>query len=581
MLTLSTNPEDFKELQVYKEDIANGKYTIGKWMKLNLEYVEKGLKKGSFYYCKEKAQNVIRFIETQVEFVADKSGPFILENWQKYLVACIYGLVNEDGNRHFSEIVIIIGRKQGKSALAGALESYHAFTQSQPGMQIYNLAPKLKQANIIYAQFLNIVERNKVMSRKGKKRRDDYYIKDKNCTVAPLAFNSKKSDGFNPAMSVFDEFAAWEGAKSLDMYNVIMSAQGSQPQPVNILCSTANFIDDGLYDNVFPRSTKVLLGDSEEDELLPFLFMIDDVNKWDDPDELCKALPNLGVSFLEKNLIKEIRKAHENNSYKAEFITKYCNIKQNAKQTWLSSEDIQATQGDKLTPEMFRGMYGTGGVDLSRTTDLTAACINIDVDGETYILCHFWLPTSSIRDASDRDNQNYQLLASLGFLSLSGDRVIDYRDVTAWFVEMRDVYQIDPVVIGYDRYSAEYFVNEMKEKGFKMDDVNQGTNLTPILYQFEGMIKSHKVHTGTNGLLQSHFKNAAIVRVTAETGADKRIRLAKYRSDRHIDGMAAVIDAETVKDKWSDQYKWLFDGNTFMKGEPVKNVMANDAFSLF
>lgn len=580
MLNLLSDPLEFTELQDYKAEIESGKYTIGHWMQLNLEYVTRGLEEGRYYYCPQKARNAIQFIQTQVQFVADKSGLFILETWQKYLVACIYGLVNKDGNRHFSEIVLIIGRKQGKSALCGALECYHAFTQSQPGMQIYNLAPKLKQANIIYSQFLAVVDKNKAMQRKGKKRRDDYYIKDKNCTLAPLAFNSKKSDGFNPAMAIFDEFAAWEGAKSLDMYNVIMSAQGSQPQPVNILCSTANFIDDGLYDNVFPRSTKVLMGDSEEDELLPFLFMIDDLNKWDDPQELKKALPNLGVSFLEKNLTKEIRKAHESTSYKAEFITKYCNIKQNAKQTWLSTDDIKAAQGDRLDPEMFRGMYCTGGVDLSRTTDLTAACLDIDVDGETYILCHFWLPANSIREASDRDNQNYQLLVNLGFLSLSGDRVIDYRDVVDWFVMMKEQYQIDPVVIGYDRYSAEYFVNDMKEHGFQMDDVNQGTNLTPILYNFEGKMKSHLIHTGTNGLLQSHFKNAAIIRVTAQTGADNRIRLAKYRADRHIDGMAAVIDAETVKDKWSDKYKWLFDGNSFTKGVQL-DELDNQSFSIF
>ena len=579
-MRLVTNPEEFPELQQYKQDIGQGKYVIGNWMKLNLQFVEDGLKEKKWFYCPEKAQMAINFIESQVVFVAHRSGHFILENWQKYIIACIYGLVDEDFNRHFSKIVWIVGRKQGKSATCGAIEAYHAFSQKQPGMQLYNLAPKLKQANIIYSQFLAIVDANKSMKAKGRKRRDDYYIKEKNCTVAPLAFNSKKSDGFDPAFTVFDEFAAWEGAKSLDMNNVILSAQGAQAQPVNIFCSTANFVDDGLYDELFPRCTRVLMGESEEDGLLPFLYMIDDLNKWDDPEELKKALPNLGVSFLEKNLLKEIKTAKESNSYRAEFITKYCNIKQNSTQSWLNAEDIRATQGEKLLPERFRGMYCTGGADLSRTTDLTAACLSIDVGGHTYLLCHFWLPAKAIKEAQERDNENYQLMIQLGFLSPSGTRVIDYHDVTQWFVAMRDTYGIMPVVIGYDRYSAEYWVNDMREHGFEMDDVNQGTNLTPILYNFEGKIKSHTVHTGTNGLLQSHFKNSAIQRATAEQGADKRVRLVKYKAEKHIDGMAAVIDAETVKDKWSDKYRWLFDGNTF---EPKGEVdeLADEAFSLF
>lgn len=578
-LNLKCNPDEFSYLQEYKALVESGEAVLGHWMQLNLQFVENGLRNKDFFYCPEKAEKAIRFIETQVIFVADKEGFFILEPWQKYLVACIYGLVDEEGYRKFSEIVIIIGRKQGKSAIAGALEATHAFTQRQPGMQIYNLAPKLKQANIIYSQFLLIAEANRSMTKRGKRRRDDYYIKDKNCTVSPLAFNSKKSDGFNPAMAVFDEFAAWEGAKALDMYNVILSAQGTQPQALNIACSTANFIDGGLYDELFPRCTAVLMGTSEEKELLPFLYMIDDIEKWDDVQELKKALPNLGVSFLEKNLLKDIRKAHQSESYKAEFITKYCNIKQNSQVAWISATDVKATQCEKITPEKFSGFYCVGGVDLSRTTDLTAACVVFEVEGDFWILCHFWIPAKGLKEMSERDNVDYSALVKAGHLSLSGERVIEYSDITQWFLMLQKQYRINPVVIGYDRYSANYWIQEMQTNGFKLDDVNQGTNLTPILYQFEGLIKDGRIKTGTNGLLQQHFMNSAILNTTATTGSDKRIRLVKYDPRKHIDGTAAVIDALTVRDKWSKEYGWALQSNRWKKTE--KKEYGEDDFSVF
>lgn len=549
--------DEFTYLQEFKQDIADGKYVLGQWMQLNIQYVEKCLSEGKCLYDPLKAEKKIRFIETQCRYVEGRSGPFLLESWQKYIVACIFGLVDEDGFRHFTEIVLIIGRKQGKSTFAAALEMTIAYTEPELGMQLYNLAPKLQQANIIYDQTLLMIAKNKTASKLGKKRRSDFYIAKTNTKISPLAFNSKKSDGFNPYFACFDEFAAWEGVKAVDMWNVMLSAQGGRHDPINLACSTANFIDGGLYDELFPRCTSVLLGTSEEENLLPFLFMIDDIQKWDDVQELKKALPNLGVSFFEKNLQKEIRKAHASPSYKNEFICKYCNIKMNTVAAWIPQEAIRLSQGDVIKPEDFQRMACVGGVDLSQTTDLTSACVVINFEGVNYVYSHFWIPAGRLKDLTERDNVDYSAMVSHGFLSLSGDKFVDYKDVTKWFVNLRKEYKLNILVVGYDRYSSTYFVDEMKQQGFMMDDVNQGTNLTPILTEFEGLIMQGLVQTGTNGLLQSHIRNTAIKR----EGDGKRMRMLKISETKHIDGMAALIDALTVKSKYNDQYKWILEGN--------------------
>lgn len=549
--------DEFTYLQEFKQDIADGKYVLGQWMQLNIQYVEKCLSEGKCLYDPLKAEKKIRFIETQCRYVEGRSGPFLLESWQKYIVACIFGLVDEDGFRHFTEIVLIIGRKQGKSTFAAALEMTIAYTEPELGMQLYNLAPKLQQANIIYDQTLLMIAKNKTASKLGKKRRSDFYIAKTNTKISPLAFNSKKSDGFNPYFACFDEFAAWEGVKAVDMWNVMLSAQGGRHDPINLACSTANFIDGGLYDELFPRCTSVLLGTSEEENLLPFLFMIDDIQKWDDVQELKKALPNLGVSFFEKNLQKEIRKAHASPSYKNEFICKYCNIKMNTVAAWIPQEAIRLSRGDVIKPEDFQRMACVGGVDLSQTTDLTSACVVINFEGVNYVYSHFWIPAGRLKDLTERDNVDYSAMVSHGFLSLSGDKFVDYKDVTKWFVDLRKEYKLNILVIGYDRYSSTYFVDEMKQQGFLMDDVNQGTNLSPILTEFEGLIMQGLIQTGTNGLLQSHIRNTAIKR----EADGKRMRMLKISETKHIDGMAALIDALTVKSKYNDQYKWILEGN--------------------
>ncbi len=554
---MNTPCDTFEYLEQYKSDFENGDVVLGKWMQLTLDYISNGLEKGLFFYDSEKAEKAIRFIENRIQFVEGKGGSFKLELWQKVIVGSIFGLVDKYGTRQFTEFVLIMGRKQGKSTFVAALEVCIAYTQKEIGMQIYNLAPKLQQANIIYNQVLLMIDNDKVLSKHGKKRRSDYYIREKNCTISPLAFNSKKSDGFNPYFACFDEFAAWPGDKSMDMYNVMLSGQGSRVDPINIACSTANFESDGLYDELFNRSTKVLLGTSEEQNLLPFMYMIDDLSKWDDIEELKKALPNLGVSFHVRNLEKEIRKAHESPKFRSEFITKYCNIKQNSTVAWLSDAQIKSTICPAFDMNMFYAMSGVGGVDLSQTTDLTAAVVVIRYQDMDYVLSHFWLPADKLKDATERDNIDYSLLIGHGFLSLSGEKFVNYKDVTKWFVELRNTYKINIPVIGYDRYSSTYFVDEMKANGFKMDDVIQGTNLTPILDEFEGLISEGRILTGNNGLMQQHMRNSAV----QFTAGDNRMRLVKAHRDKHIDGLAAVTDALTVRSKYLENYKWVLFNN--------------------
>lgn len=546
-----------KYLELYKEQIKEGKAVVGKWIQLNIEYIENGLKDGRFFYNDKKADEAIVFIERFCHHVEGKTSLIKLEPWQKYFLSCVFGIVDSNGNRQFREIVLIMGRKQGKSLLAGAIEVKIAFTEREAGMQIYNLAPKLEQAHIIFNVAYNMIDRVPSLAKRMRKRRADMYFPSWNCTLKPIAFNSKKSDGFNPSAVTYDEFAAWEGDRGLAMYNVMLSAQGARKQPLNIACSTANYIDDGLYDELMARSTSVLLGTSEETRLLPFIYMVDDVKKWDDMNELKKAMPNLGVSVSYEFIEEEIRKAKGSHDYKLEFMTKYCNVKQNSISAWLSSQEIKRTICEKLDPEDFRGCYGVGGIDLSRTTDLTAASIVIRKNGLDYVFTQFFMPENKIDELSDRDHIRYRKFVDLGFLTPSGQNFVRYEDVADWFKMMRDKYEIVCCVVGYDRYSSQYLVDKMQNDGYPMDDVIQGTNLTSIINEFGGLLRDGVVRTGTNGLLQSHFASVALKKVTN----DNRVRPEKVDQRKHIDGFVSVIDAYTVRAKWYEKYKWLLDSN--------------------
>jgi phage terminase large subunit-like protein len=277
--------------------------------------------------------------------------------------------------------------------------------------------------------------------------------------------------------------------------------------------------------------------------------MIDDVQKWDDINELYKSLPGLGESVSVEFIKDEIATAHESLSKKVEFLTKYCNIKQNSAQAWLSGEDVRICTGEELRLEDFRKSYCVGGIDLSRTTDLTSCCVLIERDGQFYVFSHFFMPAQKIDIATEKDHIPYRIYVQRGFLTLSGENFVDYKDVYRWFVEMIEKWQILPLQVGYDRYSSQYLVQDMKTYGFHMDDVYQGTNLSPVLRDMEGYIKDGKTHIGNNDLLKIHFLNSAL-KLDAESN---KVKLIKLAPTAHIDGMAALSDAFCVRQKYYGQ----------------------------
>ena len=471
-----------------------------------------------------------------------------LELWQKACVSVIFGIVDADGLRVFREVFIVIGRKNGKTLFASAVIAYMAYLDGEYGAKIYCLAPKLEQANIVYDNFFQMLKKEPELAELAKKRRSDIYIEDTNTVVKPLAFNAKKSDGFNPHLVVNDEVASWRGDGGLKQYEVMKSALGARRQPLILSISTAGYENDGIFDELMKRSTAFLKGNSKERRLLPFLYMIDDVEKWNDIEELKKANPNMGVSVSADFFREEIAVAEMSASKKAEFLTKYCNIKQNSSIAWLDAHVVEGAAAE-ITLEAFRKSYAVGGIDLSQTTDLTAATVVVERGGKLYAFTQFFMPANRVERATAIDGVPYDIFVKKGVITLSGENHVDYKDVFNWFVMLKEKYQIYVLKVGYDRYSAQYLVDEMKAYGFHMDDVFQGENLAPVIREFEGILLDGNFKIADNSLLKAHFLNVAL-KHNMET---RKFRPVKIEQRARIDGFVSVIDAMTVRQKYYNE----------------------------
>lgn len=557
----------------YYQEIQDGTKAAPKWIKRIYEIIVKGIESKKYTFDQKKANNAIDWIEHHCFHVEGRLAPseLKLESWQKAMISCIFGIYDPKNNeRQFKEVVLVIARKNGKSLFASAIANYVLQVDGGYGARVYNIAPKYDQAEIVYGNTWAMIQldpefkkRREEIEEKRKqshnrvpddptlvrKRATDLFVAATNSSMKKIAFNSKTSDGFNPSLTICDEIASWSGDKGLKQYEVMKSGMGARPDGMMLSCTTAGYVNDSIYDELIKRSTRFLLGESKEKKLLPFLYMIDDVDKWNDINELQKANPNLGVSVSIDYMLEEIAVAEGSLSKKSEFLTKYCCIKQNSSLAWLSAEVVEDASGAPLRLEDFENCYAVAGLDLSQTIDLTAAVVVIEKNGELYVIAHFWLPAEKIDEATQRDGVPYNAYIKRGFLSPSGDNFVDYKDCYKWFTDLITKYKVMPLKVGYDRYSAQYLIQDLKAFGFHVDDVFQGENLYGVIQETQGLLEDRKIHIGDNDLLKMHLLNSAI-KMSTERGRGKLVKLAP---SLHIDGTAALLDAMTVRQKYHEE----------------------------
>lgn len=542
---------DENAILAYYQRIRDGSETVGKWLKLLYEVIFQGLSEKRWFWDQRLADNAIGFIERFCHHYKGKLAPerIRLSLWERSSISLIFGIVDGTGKRQFNEVFWLVGRKMGKSLLAGGIGTYMAYAAGEYGSDIYYLAPKLEQADLCYSALefnVNAEPELRAITKSTKYR--GLVIKETNSTVRKLAFTAKKSDGYNPMFYCADEVAAWPGEAGLRQWEVMASGTGAREEPLGMAISSGGYEHEGLFDELMKRGTAFLKGNSREQHILPILYMIDNPEKWDDLTELKKSLPGMGESVDEAFIRREIDVAYGSISKRTEFITKYCNLRQNSSTAWFEAAVIEGIfpgqdQAMSMRLEDMAESYAVVGVDMSQSVDLTSTCAIIEKNGIMWVFSHFWLPKDRIKEATIRDEIPYDAMVERGYLSLCEGHMVDYRDVYQWIVELIEKYKVYPLKVGYDRWSSQPLVQALQAYGFQTDSVNQGFNLGGICDVLDAMVREKRIRSAEdNGLLKIHFYDAALQSENNLT-AHPRHQLAKISKRAHVDGVAAILDA--------------------------------------
>lgn len=514
--------------------------------------------KSEWEYNAKRANHAIEFVENFCKHSKGKMGgkPFLLELWQKAMTAALFGFVHKiDGIRKYREFMLIVARKNGKSAWGSAIALYLMVADNEPGPEIVSAATKKDQAKIIWSEAKRMVKKSPVLSKRIRTLVAEMISDFNDGSFKPLSSDSNTLDGLNVHCSLIDELHAIEDK---NLYDVIVDGMTAREQPISIITTTAGTVREGIFDIKYEEAERIINGydDPEgykDERVLPIIYELDKREEWIDPKCWKKANPGLGTIKNEDQLKSKVEKAKANPMLVKNLLTKDFNIRETSTEAWLTFEQLNNTTKYNVTE--LKPSYGIGGCDLSSTTDLTAAKVIFMVpdDPHIYVKQMYWLPEDLLEQRSKEDDIPYDLWHEQGLLRTTPGNSVHYKFVTEWFLEIRDECGIYIPWIGYDRWSANYWVEEMEGYFGKeaMVPVAQGKQTLSSPMKLLGAdLESKLVNYNNNPIDKWCLSNTAI-------DIDKNLNIQPNKTKnqrRRIDGTAALLNAYVILQEKRNDY---------------------------
>ena len=550
------------EFKKYFSAVCDGRIVACEKLKRQSErLLEQYAHPGEFHFDSKEAKRHTDFIETFCKLPTGKIGtPLKLELFQKARLQAIFGFVDDKDMRQYNEVLIIEGRKNGKTTETAAVENDMLVNDGEGAPQIYNIATMLDQAKLGFNAAHKMVKQSPALSRHIKKRAADLYFPFNMGFIKALASNSNSLDGLDVHCAVIDELAA---IKNRDIYDLIKQAMGARCQPLLFCITTNGFVRNGIFDAQYEYARKIIYGEEQNKRFLPFIYELDDVSEWDNPKMWIKANPGLGTIKKEDYLVQMVEKAKADPSFKPTVLVKDFNIPQTNKAAWLNFEDLDNEEKFDLKFD-----YCIGGFDAADSIDLNAAkaiCMRPG-DDKIYVRQMYWLPQAVIDKYSNegkrqgRDNVPYELWKSQGYLRTCPGNKCDKRIFLEWFKELRDVEDLYTMYIGYDPWHIDDTLLREFQMEFgknSMIPIRQGVyTLSQPMKNLAADFKTHNIVYNNNPI-----DKWCLINTNVKTDINGNIQPVKGLDPRQrIDGTIALLCAYTVLQNKKDKYIELNEG---------------------
>lgn len=515
-------------------------------------------KNAQYIYDDAKAQYAIDFIQTFCKHSKGKWGgkPVILELWQKAITAALFGFVDKDtGLREYRQLILIVARKNGKSTFASCLGLLLLVADGEAGPEIYSAATKKDQAKIIWREACSMIKKSPALNKKLDLRVSVIRSRFNEGTFEPLGSDSDKLDGLNVHGALIDELHA---LKDKNLYDVLIDGMTAREQPLCIITTTAGTVRDNIYDLKYDECERIINGYDDpagykDETILPIVYELDKREEWTDPACWAKANPGLGSIKNTQTLAQKVYQAQHDALRVKNLLCKDFNIRETSGEAFFTFDQLN----NETTYDMkaLKPKYGIGGFDLSETTDLTCATMLFCVrdDPNIYIKQMYWIPEDLLEKRVHEDQVPYDIWKKKGWLRTSPGFRNDYRLILQWFVDEMEQDDIYLFKCGYDRWSAAYLVQSMKERfgDDVMVPVAQGKQtLSGPMKNLAADLAAKRIIYDNNPILKWCMTNVAV-----DVDRNDNIQPCKTSNPRkRIDGFASLLDAYTALEQNKEDY---------------------------
>lgn len=505
---------------------------------------------GIYHYSAKRANHILEFAENYCRHSKGKFGGkrVELELWEKAHLATIFGFIDDEGNRKYRESLLIVGKKNGKSLLASVVGLYMLTADGESGPEVYAVATKKDQSKIIWLESKKMVNKSPSLKKRVKTLVSELDTSFNDGVFKPLASDSDTLDGLNVHCVLMDEIHQWKNGKAL--FDIMADGVSAREQPLVYITSTAGTVREDIYDQKYEEAENVINGydDPEgykDEHFIAFIYELDNRKEWTQEECWQKANPGLGTIKNKATLRSKVEKGKVDYRLVKNILCKEFNIRETSSEAWLTFEE--ADNKETFDIKELKPRYGIGGVDLSSTTDLTAAKVLFKVpdDPKIYVLQMYWIPEDLVEKRVQEDKIPYNIWIEKGYVRTCQGNKVSFKDVRSWFVEIQEQHDIYIWMVGYDAWSATYFVEDMEDyfgKGV-MEAVHQGkkTESQPLKC-LQADLRSNLIIYNSNPVDRWCLCNAAV-----DIDKNDNISLMKTsKATRRIDGTAALMDAYVV-----------------------------------
>lgn len=492
-------------------------------------------------HSKDRALDVIEFIQ-MLKLTDDFFGqPFVLMDWQHEILWDVYGTVRDDGYRQYNYAYLEMPKKNAKTTTIAALSVYHLTCDPDEG-QIYCCAADRAQATLVYKAAKSMIEQDKDLSQilKVTESKKEIVNIETGTVLKVLSAEAYSKHGINPTVVIFDELHA---QPNRDLWDVMTFGSGSaRKEPIYWVITTAGDDPDrhSIGWEIHEYAKRLTEGEIEDPSWYAKIY-----GAPEDADIYDEALwyevnPSLGKTIDISVLRKEAITARNNEA--SERLFRWLRLNQ-----WIELKRIgwqplslwdQTTGNWSLTDLIGKKCYP--GLDLSSTTDITGACYLFPPqDGlpDWRAIFDAWIPEDNMKERVIKDQVPYIRWVDEKFMHATPGDVVDYEFVESRLLSANNQYDI--VTLGTDPWNSRMLTQRLMKEGVEIVEIGQNMkNMSPAMKTIERLMKSGHFSHEKNPVARWCWGNVVI----AQDG-NENIKPMKNKSKERIDLTVALINA--------------------------------------